>query len=277
MMRRTLRAIAAVGTRLFLALLVAWTLAPIALMVYTALSSTGIGLYGGVGNIGFDNFRRVLSDDTNDFSASLKYSLALSGIVTALSLSLGIPAAYALARSRSRTVQWAGDWIFSTRFLPPVVAAIPLFLLLGGLGLAGTLPGLALVDLLIALPFVVWVLRSYMADLPESIEEMATADGLSTPSKLLHVFVPNLLAPVGATAAMVWLLIWNEYLFALLFSGSTRPLTVLIASWNTYEGVQWGPACAAGVLAATPALLLLVVSLRILLRGFTFGWRGIRT
>lgn len=263
-------------TALFIGLFAAWTLAPLLIMLYVSLTYSGISSGGGQRTfVGIENYIAVLKDPINDFSQSLWTSLVLSSTVSLISLVLGVPAAYALTRGKGKGIRRIGGWIFSTRFLPPVVAAVPLFVLLQPLDLVGSLGGLVLVDLLIGLPFTIWVIRSYLEDVSIELEDLATVDGLSLMRRLLYVVLPNIKLPIIAISAFTWLLVWNEYFFALLFGGAWRPLTVLIASYTTYQGVQWGAACAAGVMAAVPAIVILVVSFRLVLRGFAFGWKDV--
>jgi len=261
---------------IFIGVFAAWTLAPLLIMLYVSLTYSGISSGGGQRTfVGLENYYAVLKDPINDFSQSLWTSLILSSTVSLVSLLLGVPAAYALTRGKGKGIRRIGGWIFSTRFLPPVVAAVPLFVLLQPLNLVGSFAGLVLVDLLIGLPFTIWVIRSYLADVPIEMEDLATVDGLSLTKRLLYVVLPNVKLPMIAISAFTWLLIWNEYFFALLFGGAWRPLTVLIASYTTYQGVQWGAACAAGVMAGVPAVVILVVSFRLVLRGFAFGWKDV--
>lgn len=251
-----------------------WTLAPLGLMLHTSLTYSGIATEASTTHVGLENYHQVVADQNGAFWRSALVSVTISAVVCALSFLLGAPAAYVLVRRRGRAVRVVGDWIFSTRSLPPVVAAIPLFIVFSKIGLAGTMTGLVLMDLLLGLPFVVWVLRSYIEDLPTNLGALAQVDELGIWRTLWRVILPNLRMPIVAVGGMTWLLVWNEYLFALIFSGSMRPLPVLVSSWNTYQGVQWGPACAAGVLTIAPVLLTLLVSIRLLLRGFAFGWKA---
>ncbi len=272
-MRGATRHLSAGVGRVIVVGFVMWCLAPFALMVRTSFASSGIAGGTFATGLGFDNYRQVLATATGSFVPSLVLSISLATGTALTCLLLGLPAAYALSRRRTAGMRAVGDWIFSTRFLPPIVAAIPLFVTLSTLGLAGNFASLATVDLLVGLAFTVWVSRSFLDDLPLSVEQLAFVDGFSLPRRLWSVLLPNVGLPLFAVGAMAWLFVWNEYLFGLLFSGATRPLTALIASWNTYQGVQWGPACAAGVLAALPAALLLFLSATVLVRGLVFGWR----
>ncbi len=258
------------------ALFILWTIAPILLMVYASLAYSGITIDNANNiHLGLQNYQTVLQDPVNNFLASLITSLILSSAVCLLSLLLGIPAAYALARSRGTINKLVGGWIFSTRFLPPVVAAIPLFVLMRPLGLVGNLWGLVLIDLLLGLSFTIWILRSYIQEVPVTLDHLAILDGLSWHSRFYYALLPSLKKPLVTAAAMTWLMIWNEYFFALLFGGGTRTLTVLIASWTTYQGVQWGLACAAGVMTLIPAAFVLLLSFKLIIRGIAFGWKEI--
>lgn len=260
-------------SRLLLLAYISWTIFPLAIMFKTAFSRPSLASDFQESDLSLDSFRQVLTDPSNSFSVSLVNSLLLSTSVCVVCLLLGIPAAYALARLTGRTSMLLGGWIFSARFLPPVIPAIVLFIVFRNLGLMDTPLPLFFCDLLVGMPFAIWVSRSYISDLPLSLEDMAELDGIPLWHRLIKIIVPSLRRPLVAIMAMVWLLVWNEYFFALIFGGYSRPLTVLLASWNTYQGVLWGPACAAGVLAIIPAVTLLFLSIRFLLRGFLFGVR----
>jgi len=258
-----------------LVLFVVWTLAPIVLMVHTSLAYSGVASGQEGLRLSLANYRDVLLDGENVFLKALLTSLALSTVVAAATVMLAFPAAYALALFRENWVQATGSWILSTRFLPPIVAAVPLFVLLRFVRIGTGLFTLVVVDLLVGLGLAVWVLRSYIADLPANLHALAEADGLSRHATMVRVLVPSLKAPLMLTFALVWLLVWSEYLLGLLFAGSSTPLPVVIASWNTYQGIQWGQACAAGVLSALPPVVVAAAfSARQVLRTISLGWRS---
>lgn len=248
-----------------------WTALPFLVMARTAFTGSGVLIGVGSARPSLDNFRAVLQDPANNFVHSLALSFVLSSLVCLLALLLGVPAAYSLARMKGRLGRLIGAWILGARFLPPVIPAVSLFFAFRFLGLLnGPIP-LILTDLIIGLPFVIWVTRSYILDLSSNLDDMAALDRITRLRRLWNVIIPSLRLPLAAVAAMTWIQIWNEYFFGLIFGTATRPLPVLIASWNSYQGVLWGPACAAGLLAYLPAIVLLLLSLRLLLRGFTFG------
>ena len=242
-----------------------WIVAPVLLMVFTSLRSSGIAFDEASSRFSFDNYELVLQEG---FGRSLAVSGIVSTLVAILSLLLGFPAAYGLARGGGRLVETLGAWIFSSRFLPAIVAAIPLFIVLRWIGLAGTIVGLVLVELLVGLGFAVWVLRSYLSELGPTLDDLCATDGLTTIRRLQFAFAPAIAPAIVSVGALTWLLVWNEYILALLFSGASKPVTVAIASWNTYQGIRWGPACAAGVLAAVPAALLLRLGFEVVSRSY---------
>lgn len=252
---------------------VVWTIAPLIVMAYTSLSSSGITPGAQSISLNLDNYRQVISDSDNSFGRTFLFSVFLATAVALVSLIIGFPAAYSLARHHTLTTNMVGGWIFSSRFLPPVVAAIPLFILFRQFDLVGNPAALVFLDLLVGLPVSVWALRSYIEDLPGNLEALASTDEVGPITRILFVIAPAVQRPLLTVGALIWLFVWNEYFLGLMFSRSLRPVTVLIASWNTYEGVQWGPACAAGTMAAAPAVLILLLSLRLLAQSFGFGWK----
>jgi multiple sugar transport system permease protein len=246
-----------------------WVIVPVAFMVYVSFSHSGIST-GGVSEwSGLQNYRSIAG---GQFFHSFLASFKISSVVCGVSILLGLPAAHVLATQKNKSSRLVGGWVFSTRFLPPVVAAIPLFIIFRQQALLGSFAGWVLVDLTIGLPFVIWLLKGFLEEVPPSLDHMARIDGIEGLIFFRHLLLPAIAASLVCVAALTWLLIWNEYLFALLFAGEEEPLTVLISSWRTYRGVQWGEICAAGVLALLPAIIILFLSTRLLMRGLSFGW-----
>lgn len=257
------------GGAIVLVLFSCWTMMPITLMVYASLSGTGIAA-GARGFPSLGSFAEVLLNPTSRFWDAAAYSALISGLGAVASVLLAAPAAFAIACGKD----WGprvGHWIFSTRFLPPAVAAVPLFVVLSTLRSATSTTGLFLVELLVGVPLATYVLALYMREFPRDLLALIASDELSRLKALRYVVLPILARPIAAASAVTWLAIYNEYFLALIFSGSKQTLPVVIASWNTYQGVQWGPACAAGLLAAVPALLVLGLAYRSMARVLSFG------
>jgi multiple sugar transport system permease protein len=202
-------------------------------------------------------------------------SVIVSCCSTLIALMLGLPAAYGLAR-----FPWPGDWsrsisfwILSNRMLPPIVTIIPLFLMLRELRLLNTLAGLILLDVALNLPFVVWMMRGFIEELPREMEEAAMLDGESRMGVLLRIVLPLVRPGLAATAVFCLIVAWNEFLFALILSQTESAMTlpVGIASHVTQYEIQWGAMSAAGVVAMLPVLIFAAAAQRYFVRGLSLG------
>ena len=213
--------------------------------------------------------------------AGLLRQLANSLIVTigatALSLVVGFAAAYALVRLR---FPWRLDLVFLAlvlmiKLMPPIVVAVPVYQILDGMGLIDTLAGLILAHQLYTLPFAIWMLMGFLADIPPDYEEAAAVDGASTVHAMATVVLPLAAPGLAATAVFTAILTWNEFLFALLFitSPDTATLPLAIANRITEDETLWGPLMAIGTLASLPVLIAMGYLQRHLLAGFSGGLR----
>ena len=202
-------------------------------------------------------------------------SVIVSSCSTLIALVLGLPAAYGLVRFEWPS-DWArgiGFWILSNRMLPPIVTIIPLFLMLREIHLLNSLPGLILVDVALNLPFVVWMMRGFVEELPREIEEAALLDGESRWGVLLRIVLPLVRPGLAATAVFCLIVAWNEFLFALILSQTEAAMTVPvgIAAHVTQYEIQWGAMSAAGVVAMLPVLIFATAAQRYFVRGLSLG------
>jgi multiple sugar transport system permease protein len=202
-------------------------------------------------------------------------SLAVTAATTLLALATALPAAYALARlsfPRRLDIVFL-VFVLVVKLTPPIVLAVPLFQVLRGLGLLDTLGGLALAYQIYALPFAIWMLLGFVRDVPLAYEEAARIDGAGTPRVLLDIVLPVMRPGIAATAILVAVAAWNEFLFAFLFmqspSGFTLP-TAIATRINENETL-WGQLAALGLLASLPVLCLVGLVHRALTRGFAGG------
>lgn len=202
-------------------------------------------------------------------------SIVVSTCSTLIALILGLPAAYGLVRfpwptDWSRSISF---WILSNRMLPPIVTIIPLFLMLRQIHLLNSLAGLILVDVALNLPFVVWMMRGFVEELPREIEEAAMLDGESRIGVLLRIVLPLVRPGLAATAVFCLIVAWNEFLFALILSQTESAMTlpVGIASHVTQYEIQWGAMSAAGVVAMLPVLFFAAAAQRYFVRGLSLG------
>jgi len=216
------------------------------------------------------NFRNVLSEAS--FRKYYLNSLAAAGVSTLASLILGFPAAYALARFPFRGRNNLSFWILSLRMMPPIVVAIPFFLMFRRIGLFDTLTGLILAYTNFNLPFVIWVLRGFVEEVPPELEEAAMIDGCSRLKVLRFVTVPLLTTGIATIATLCFIFTWNEFLFALVLTGiNRRTVTVAVYSFIGFAEISWGSMCAASLLASAPIVLFGVLVRKHLVSGLTLG------
>jgi len=195
------------------------------------------------------------------------------GSVT-LSMVVGTLAAYSLARFKW---PWNLDhhlavWILSLRMMPPIAAALPIFLLWGRLKMIDTYHGLILAYTFVNLPFVIWMMRAFFKELPEEIEEAALIDGCSRLRVLWSNALPLVAPGLATTFLLAVLFSWNEFLFAVkLTSFNTATLPALISSFIIDRGLQWGSMSAAGTAALAPMILVALLVQRWIVSGLTLG------
>lgn len=191
---------------------------------------------------------------------------------TFLSIVLGTLAAYAFSRFR---VPAAADWrffILSTRMMPPIAIAIPVYLMYRSLGLSDTHLGLILLYTVVNLSLSVWLLQGFMDEIPREYEEAAMVDGYTRWQAFLKIVLPQAATGIATTSIFCLIFAWNEYAFALLLtSGTAQTSPPFIPTIIGEGGLDW-PAMAAGTtLFLLPVLAFTVLLRKHLLRGMTFG------
>jgi multiple sugar transport system permease protein len=212
---------------------------------------------------------------TRSFGQYFFTSAIVAVCSTSLALVLGTAAAYSLARFRlpydmDRKVAL---WILSTRMFPAIVTVIPLFLLMRDLRLLNTRLSLVIVYTAFNLPFVVWMMRGFFAELPRDLEEAAMVDGDSRMGALWRVVLPLVAPGLAATAVFCLIVSWNEFLFALVLAQTDTAMTlpVGIAGRVTQYEIKLGVMSAAGVVAMVPILAFAMAVQKYLVRGLSLG------
>lgn len=194
---------------------------------------------------------------------------------TLCALLIGTLAAYALARFKmpGRLDRKLALWILSTRMFPPIVTAVPLFLMMRDLGLLNTRASLVILYTGFNLPFVVWMMRGFFLEVPRELEEAAMVDGDSRLGALRRVLLPLVAPGLAATAVFCLIISWNEFLFALVLTQTDVAMTlpVGIAGRVTQYEIKWGVMSAAGVVAMLPILIFAMAVQRYLVRGLSLG------
>jgi multiple sugar transport system permease protein len=195
----------------------------------------------------------------------------LTALITTL---IGLPAAYVLARQKGLISKLGLGWILLSQMFPLILIVIPLFLLLRKLHLNDSHAGLVFVYVVWTLPFILWMLQSYVRGIPRDLEEAAMVDGASRFYVLRTVILPLLLPGIVVTALFAFISAWNELFFALVLlqTPSLTTLPLRLAQFVGIEGiVRLGPLAASALLATLPSLLLFTVIQRWLTRGLMSG------
>jgi multiple sugar transport system permease protein len=212
---------------------------------------------------------------TRSFGRYLMTSATVAFLSTALAMLLGTAAAYGLARFRlpAKLDRRLSIWVLSTRMFPPIVTAVPLFLMMRDLKLLNTVTSLVIVYTGFNLPFVVWMMRGFFQELPRDLEEAAMVDGDSRLGALLRVVLPLVTPGLAATAVFCLIMSWNEFLIALVLTQTDAAMTlpVGIAGRVTQYEIKWGVMSAAGVVAMMPILVFALAVQRYLVRGLSLG------
>jgi ABC-type glycerol-3-phosphate transport system permease component len=216
------------------------------------------------------NFQEVLA--TTKISQYLLNSIIVSTGATILSLVLGVPAGYAIARSQSRILNSSAYFFLILLMVPPIAMLIPFYLIMRDLRLLGTYASLIILDTVFDAAFVVWMMRSYFADVPKEMEEAALVDGASRFAAFWRVALPLSIPGVVAAAIYVIIFSWNDFLFALMLTSpetKTIPLGIL-ASFSAVE-INWGKMAVMCLFAIIPALVIALFLNRYFVQGATMG------
>jgi multiple sugar transport system permease protein len=206
------------------------------------------------------------------FMNNLLNSVILSVSSVALSLVLGIPAAYAFARFRFRLGENIAFTLLSFRFAPPLLVLLPLLLYFRTIGLDNTYIGLIWVYQLITLPLILWIVRGYFEDISEDIEHAYRVDGNGWFKTFIRIAVPLARPGIAAATLLAFIFAWNNFIFALILaSADKQPVTVGALAFVTASGIQYGQIAAALVLSVIPTLLLALYAQRYLVEGISLG------
>ena len=259
----------------FSALVLIVALFPFVYMISTSLKH-GDALYDTsllVAHPALDNYRQLFRDQP--FGAYLLNSAVVAGATVALSILVSVPAAYALGRVSFKGRGALLMCILGVSMFPQVAILSGLFELVRAMGLYDHLAALALSDLVFTLPFTIWVLVTFMRELPRELEEAALVDGVGVMTMIFRVFMPLLRPALAATSLLAFVAAWNEFLFALTFTISsserTVPVAITMVSGASSFELPWGAIMAASVIVTVPLVALVLVFQRHIVSGLTAG------
>ena len=246
-------------------------------LYYAIVSSTktGSALFRAdlLPRLNFGNYVAVLGQGV--FLRNILNSVVVAVAVVAISLFVGLTASYALGRITFRGRKLLLLSILGVSMFPQVAVLSGLFELIRALGLYDSLPGLTLAYLIFTLPFTVWVLTTFIRDLPKELEEAAIMDGAGPWTIVARVFMPLLWPALVTTGLLAFIGAWNEFLYALTFTLSpeerTVPVAIALLSGASQFELPWGPIMAASVVVTIPVVGLVLVFQRRIVSGLTAG------
>jgi multiple sugar transport system permease protein len=217
-----------------------------------------------------DNYIAIFQEEP--FARFLRNSILISGGATLTAIIIGLPAAYAFARFEFRGKKDLGFWILSIFMFPPLASILPYIILFQKVRLVDTIPGMILAHLSFLLPLSVWLLQRFIRDIPIEIEESALVDGAGKLQRLYRLIVPLMASGIATTAIFCFIFSWNDFVFALVLAPvSAKTLPVASVSLSSWAYINWGKISAASIIITSPVLVLVILSRRYLVRGFTFG------
>lgn len=255
-------------------------LLPVTWLVISSVSSlndlTNLPLRWLPQKLDFSRFATLLTAAENTpgetFLFALRNSLLVAGTATVVSLLAAIPAAYSFSRlpGSHHPLLWVA---LSTYMVPPVAIVLPMYGILASLSLLNTPWALIIVYCSVLTPFSTWLLKTNFDNVPLEVEESALIDGLNRWGVLMRITVPLALPGVTTTAIFAILLAWDEFFYALLFTGTiaAKTLPVAIADFAAGRAADYGLICAGGLLAALPPVIIAFLLQRGLMSGLTGG------
>ena len=219
------------------------------------------------------NYEQVLTQGS--FVRNLFNSIVVSTLVVALALLMAVTASYALSRIRFRGRGLLLLTILSVSMFPQIAVLAGLFELVRFTGLFNTIWALVFAYTIFTLPFTVWVLTTFMRELPVEIEEAAIVDGASPWVIITRIFMPLMWPALVTTGLLAFIAAWNEFLFALTFTSSnetrTVPVAIALLSGGSQYEVPWGIIMAASVIVTAPLVVLVLIFQRKIISGLTAG------
>jgi len=220
-----------------------------------------------------ENYTHVLNNNNQVFLTWFKNSLLIAALTSLMCLFLASTAAYAFSRFRFPGRQKGLFLFMVVQMFPGIILIIPLYNLMKTLGLLNTMGGLVIAYATSALPFCVWMLKSFFDTVPKSLEEAARMDGLGPWGTFYRIMLPLSLPGLAVTLFFAFVTAWNEFMFALTFLNDEKLLTLPVGV-QTYVheySTDWHLMSAAGVLITLPAMLVFLRLQKMIISGMMAG------
>lgn len=215
------------------------------------------------------NFFDAISQTNITKALTNSLLVALGSLFVALLI--GIPAAYALARYNLPKKNAITMWILGSRFAPPMAFLIPIYVMFSKLGLRDTLGGLIIAHVLLNLALMIWVLKSFIEDIPYEIEQAALVDGCSRLGIIWYIVLPLLMNGILSVSIIGFMFSWNDLLFNVVLSFRLKTAPFLIFSFIDLVRINWGTLSAATLIVMIPCVIFIVFTQKYLARGLALG------
>jgi multiple sugar transport system permease protein len=219
----------------------------------------------------------VAGADAYDSRQSILESIIVSLGATAITMGVAVFAAYAISRMAFRGRYSYLNWVLGQRFMPPIAILIPLVTIYKTAGLRDTdnlymgYLGLMLIYALMNLPIAVLLMKSFLDDVPKDVDEAAMIDGATRWQTFRKVVLPMVKGGVAASAVLVFIFSWTEFLLSLFLTTDIRTVPVKIQTFVTSTGNEWGFIAALGTAAIIPSFIFILLVQKHLVRGLTLG------
>ncbi|KAG1650443.1 putative ABC transporter permease protein y4oR [Nymphon striatum] len=214
------------------------------------------------------NFANLLSEYWDE----LLNSIIITVGATILCMVFALPCAFGLVNFRFKGNNFVADWILSTRMMPPIAAAVPLFMIFNGMGMLDTHAALIIVYAGFNLPFAVWVAMSFFRNLPKEMIEAARIEGCGWFRTFWTIALPLTKSGIATVSTFVFIFSWNELLLALfLTSSDAKTFPVVISGFSTMSRTIWEFVAAATVIQALPPVIFTLLMQRHIVSGLTMG------
>ncbi|QPM67483.1 carbohydrate ABC transporter permease [Atribacter laminatus] len=216
------------------------------------------------------NYQKLIT--SIDFLKSIKNSLIIGVGATIAATGLGITTSYTLTRFHFKGDKAFSYFILALRIVPPITFVIPYFLIWRSLKLADTYFSMITMYVTLVLPLLIWMIRSFFAEIPYEIEEAAMVDGCTRWQTLRYVLIPTVIPGIMASATLSFIFVWNEFMFALLNTGrNTRTLPIEIYNSLGYYQLDWAKLSSSAVIAIIPVIIIIALTQKYIIRGLTMG------
>ncbi len=263
------------GRWVLLALVIAWSVTPILLVVLSSFKRPSQIFSFPPSFVFLPTFENYLNlyRQWPQFFSTLGNSLIITLGASLLTLIVSMPAAYAYSRFRSRALTMSAFTMLAVRMFPPIVLTLPLYPVIRQLGLNDSHLVLILLYSTFFVSLSTWVLKAFIDEIPRELDESAKLDGCNVIQLLTLIIIPLSRHGIVATVVFVAVYSWKEFLFAFLFTASNaRTAPVIINEMlGSVTGVQWGPLLAAATLQVLPLLVFVLIIQRFLVKGLTIG------